>query len=95
MGDLKRNKTYAVRAVQDSVSRGEAPFATHLYGPQFTADDADPALRRIWLDITHAWRIQASLVAFYVDLGMSDGMVEAQQLANKYKIGCDYRRIGL
>lgn len=72
-GDIKLNEGYARLAMLDSIMRGEAPFASHLLYTQILNDD-DPNERTLGIMLGFAWRQVADLVAFYVDLGMSDGM---------------------
>lgn len=77
-GDIKLNEGYARLAMLDSIFRGEAPFASHLLYTQML-DDNDKEERMLGITLGFAWRQAAHLVAFYVDLGMSDGMRLSQE----------------
>src|SRR5690606_36634803 len=72
-GDIDRNVRYAKACMRDSLSRGEAPYASHLLYTQ-VLDDAAPEQRRQGIEAGFAWGRHAELVAFYVDFGMSSGM---------------------
>lgn len=75
-GDVERNTTYARRALADSLSRGEAPMASHLLYTQ-ALDDNDPAERRQGIAAGFAWADVAERFVFYLDYGFSAGMEAA------------------
>jgi hypothetical protein len=64
---------YARAALFDSLSRGEAPFASHLIYTQ-VLDDKEPVDRRRGIEAGFAWGKMADTVAVYEDLGVSPGM---------------------
>lgn len=74
---------YALKCVRDCMSRGEAPFASHLLYPQ-CYDDAIPAERELGIaaGLAIGARLEATVV--YLDFGLSTGMrrgvVEAVEL---------------
>ena len=81
-GDVERNVTYARACVADSLARGEAPYASHLlYTQEGILDDTIPAQRRMGIDAGLAFHAAASVVAFYLDHGWSDGMTAAYRHA--------------
>jgi len=105
-GDIEANVEYAKRACLDSFGRGETPFASHLFAPQFL-DDADEAERHAGISIGYHWGLAASwsalanaalfaspLVAFYVDRGWSPGMEQALKHYTELGLECEVRRIG-
>jgi hypothetical protein len=92
-GDLERNLTYAFRAMLHSMSRGEAPFASHLQYTLFL-DDKDPIERKLGIECGHAWMEQADLVVVYQDLGISPGMEIGIKRALNLGIPIEYRFIG-
>ena len=59
----------------DSLKRGEAPFASHGFYTQWLKD-SDPTEREQGMACGKAWVGVAELVAFYVDYGMSSGMLD-------------------
>lgn len=80
-GDVEGNTSYARAAVADSLSRGEAPLASHLlYTQPGILDDDEPSERRVGLAAGMAWYAAHSAetpvrCVAYVDRGVSDGML--------------------
>ena len=66
-------KIYLERAIADSFSRGEAPFASHGFYTHYLDDD-NPEERRQGICAGFAWGEVAELVAVYADYGFSNGM---------------------
>lgn len=87
-----RNRNYCISCMQDSIFRGEVPFAGHLL---YTAvlNDRDPRARTLGLRLARRFLFVASLVAVYTDYGVSPGMKLGIELAQRYSIPIDYRRI--
>lgn len=74
-GDVERNVRYARACMADSLTRGEAPLASHLlYTQPGILNDDIPEERTQGIEAGLAWGRCASLSAFYVDLGMTPGM---------------------
>jgi len=75
-GEVDLNVAYAKACVLDSLSRGEAPYASHLF---FTLpgilDDDKPDERTKGIEAGFAWGEAADLVAVYIDRGVSQGMI--------------------
>lgn len=79
-GDTEANLTYARRAMDDSLERGENPIASHLlYTQPGILNDADPEERQRGIDAGLAWGAHADAIAFYTDRGMSPGMRRAEE----------------
>lgn len=94
-GDVARNEDYARRAIADSLSRGEAPFASHLlYTQPGVLDDTDHEQRTQGIEAGLAWGAHADLTAVYVDCGTSAGMAIGIQRAVTEGRPVDYRSIG-
>lgn len=98
-GDLARNCEYLKRAVLDSISRGETPFASHGFFPQFL-DDSNPQERNTGLILGYNFWEHAERVAFYIDYDMSPGMEAARRVYaslqdNNPDLVYALRRIGL
>jgi|SRR5215472_6876226 len=72
-GEIERNLVYLNICILDSITRGEAPYASHKLYPDVLNDD-DPEERRLGIELGFTWLQMASLVAFYTDLGWSPGM---------------------
>lgn len=69
------NRIYARQCVRDSLKRGEAPYASHVFFDQpGILDDADPHERTLGMECGDAWAMCADRHVFYCDRGMSAGM---------------------
>ena len=84
-GDVERNLAYAKTAMLDSILRGEAPFASHLLYT-LVLNDKLIAERERGITMGQAWLLEANLVAFYTDLGISPGMNESLKLLKSKRI---------
>lgn len=74
-GDVEANVEYARRCVRDSLSRGEAPIASHLLYTQPGILRDDVAAERQWgIDAGLAWRAVADATVVYIDRGTTKGM---------------------
>jgi hypothetical protein len=93
-GDIQRNIEYARMAVRDSLSRGEAPIASHLlYTQEGILKDEIPEERQWGIDAGLAWKEVAEKHVFYVDYGYSRGMEYAKQYATNNDIPTEERTI--
>lgn len=93
-GDVATNVEYARRCVRDSLSRGEAPIASHLlYTQAGILDDDNPAERQWGIDAGLAWRSVAQASVVYTDLGISAGMSYGITTALSAGIPVEYRSI--
>jgi hypothetical protein len=91
-GDIKRNKEYAFKAALDSLSRGECPFGSHIFYTQFL-DDSIPEQRKQGIEAGFTWWKHADLIAFYTDLGWSDGMKVAIKRCKELNKAFSIRKI--
>lgn len=74
-GDVDRHVAYARAALRDSLSRGEAPIASHLlYTQPGVLDDAVPQERQWGIDAGLLWGSAAEATVAYMDCGLSAGM---------------------
>lgn len=93
-GDVEANVAYARRAVRDSLSRGEAPIASHLlYTQPGILDDNDPTERQWGIDAGLAWRAVAEASVVYIDRGITKGMEYGINDAAKHSRVVEYRRL--
>lgn len=93
-GNIEENVDYARRCVRDSLSRGEAPIASHLlYTQPGVLRDSVPAERQWGIDAGLAWAAQAEATVVYTDLGISGGMKYG--IANAEQAGrpIEYRNV--
>jgi len=93
-GDICRNVEYARACMRDSLSRNEAPIASHLlYTQEGILKDEIPEERMRGINAGLAWKEVAELHVFYVDYGYSRGMEYAKQYATENNIPIEKRRL--
>ena len=93
-GDVKGNESYARLCVRDSLSRGEAPIASHLlYTQPGVLDDTDLNERVQGIASGLAWLKKADASVFYVDRGISDGMLQGMLNAQKWGVPIKLRKL--
>ena len=68
-------RKYLEACIFDSLERGEAPFASHGFYTQWLRD-SDPTEREKGMACGKVWVETANIIAFYVDYGMSPGMIK-------------------
>jgi len=90
---VQRNQVYLERCLRDSLTKGEAPFASHAIYP-FVLDDNKPDERRSGICAGFIWAEVAEHIAVYTDYGISDGMMEGINRAKQRGIYVVYREIG-
>ncbi len=79
----------------DCLSRGEAPFASHgLYAQPGVLDDTIPEERRKGILAGFAWAETADARVCYVDLGVTQGMLEGAEHASRLSQPIETRRLG-
>ena len=87
--------SYARRALKDSLSRGEAPIASHLlYTQPGVLDDLVVEDRKLGIAAGLAWRRVAESAVFYADYGFSTGMLAALELYRREGFPHETRWIG-
>lgn len=73
--EVEDNVRYAQKCVVDSLGRGEAPYASHLFFTQPNLlDDTDAAQRKLGIEAGLAWGRRAERVGVYIDYGITRGM---------------------
>ncbi len=93
-GDVEANIKYARECVHDSLSRGEAPIASHLlYTQPGVLNDDDPKERQWGIDAGLAWKAVAHGSVVYTDLGISKGMEYGIAAAARAGIPVEYRKL--
>jgi hypothetical protein len=94
-GDVKANVEYARQCVRDSLSRGEAPIASHLlYTQPGVLKDDEPKERQWGIDAGVVWQSVADAAVVYTDRGLSVGMLYGIAAAEKAGIPVEYRKLG-
>jgi len=84
-GDVDGNRRYAHACLLDSLTRGEAPIASHLLYTQ-VLDDHDPDQRALGITAGLAWLSAADYMVVYTDRGISAGMAAAVKLAEAARL---------
>lgn len=92
-GDVERNARYARRALADSITRGECPFAGHLLYTQ-VLDDTVSAEREQGIALHLAWLEFMDCMVLYADYGVSTGMSQALVAARACGMPVEVRTIG-
>lgn len=88
------NIAYAALCMRDSLTRGEAPFASHLLYTQFgILDDTKSEERKMGIEAGLCWGKCADLTAVYVDYGITQGMQEGIDRAKEEGRSIEERRI--
>lgn len=98
-GDIERNMRYLRACLADCLRRGEAPFASHaIYTQPGVLDDTDPKQRAYGITAGCAWRVMADATVVYIDLGVSQGMIEgirhAELCQKNDEHPIEYRELG-
>ncbi|MEK6266423.1 MAG: hypothetical protein N2B06_16885 [Clostridium sp.] len=94
-GNIQRNLEYGRRALRDSLSRGEAPIASHLLYTQEGVLNDDIQDERKWgIDAGLSWKEVADIHVFYIDYGISQGMTYGMDYAKSHNIIIEMRKIG-
>ena len=92
--EILDNIDYARRCVRDSLSRGEAPIASHLlYTQPGILRDEVPEERTWGIDAGLAWRSVAEASVVYTDRGISSGMKYGIAAAEKSGKPVEYRKL--
>lgn len=89
---LLENVMYARRCLKDCLDRGEAPIASHLLYTQ-VLDDADPKQRQRGIESGLAWMRVAHASVIYTDLGISEGMRKAIEMARLAGVPTEMRTL--
>jgi hypothetical protein len=95
-GDVEANVEYARACVRDSLSRGEAPIASHLlYTQPGILRDEVPDERQWGIDAGLAWSGKAEATVVYTDRGISRGMEYGIANANASGRPIEYRTLAV
>lgn len=93
-GDVDLNLKFARACMRDSLSRGEAPLASHLlYTQEDILDDDIPQERNWGIQAGFAWGKHASKTIVYTNLGISEGMENGIQKALEEGREVEYREL--
>jgi hypothetical protein len=95
-GAVFTNLRYLKACMLDCLSRGEAPFASHMMYTQVLDDDVAEE-RALGIRAGLAWGMKADFTALYLDRGISNGMklgikaaIEAGRLIVERRLGGEW-----
>lgn len=92
---IEENIKYARACVKDSLKRGEAPYASHLFFTQEgLLDDTVEEERMLGIMAGKKWEEVAEYNAVYIDRGLSKGMKLGIEVCNKKGRYVVYRSLG-
>lgn len=91
-GEVNRNLAYARAAMLDSISRGEAPFASHLLYTSVLEDCIEDQ-RELGIAAGLIWAEAAEATVVYIDFGITEGMKRGIEAAEKAGRPVEYRTI--
>lgn len=92
---IEEHLEYARACVRDSLSRGEAPIASHLLYTQSGILRDDVPEERVWgIEAGLAWKAVSDLHVGYTDLGISRGMEYGLDQARRLGRSIELRQIG-
>lgn len=93
-GNIEQNEQYARKAMKDCLLKGEAPYASHLlYTQSGVLDDTDKEQRKLGIEAGLCWGKMASKTVVYTDLGISEGMKQGIERAEKEGRTIEYRSL--
>ena len=88
------NRRYARRCLHDCLTRGEAPFASHLlYTQPGVLRDGVVGERRLGIDAGLCWGRVAAASVIYTDRGISSGMAYGIAAASVAGRPVEYRSL--
>lgn len=90
--NVEKNRLYAITCARDMLSRGEAPFASHLIYPQLFERYTEEA-RQSGMAAGRIWIPAAEISVVYTDLGLSEGMLRGIAQAEAAGIPVERRRL--
>lgn len=93
-GDVEENIKYARRCMRDCFLKGDFPFASHLlYTQEGILDDTIPNERKLGIEAGLNWGRLAKATIVYTDLGISEGMKQGIERAEREGRKVEYRSL--
>lgn len=93
-GDVSKNIDYARKCLKACLLANETPFASHLL---FTQDgvlrDDIPVERKMGIDAGLEMQRRADKVVVFIDLGITEGMNKAINMAIRNRVPIEYREL--
>lgn len=91
-GEVMLNEDYARSAILDCLTKGEAPFASHLLYTQ-VLDEKIPSHRDFGISANIAMQKVIKKMVVYTDRGISGGMTQAISFAKENGVEVEYRSL--
>jgi hypothetical protein len=91
-GEVEENVAYLKECLLDSLRKNEAPFASHIIYTQ-VLNDKIPMEREWGIEAGFAWANKVKKVVFYMDRGVSRGMLKAMEFHARNDREIEYRYI--
>ena len=88
----ERNRRYAQKCMDDSLSKDESPLVFHLLYTQ-VLDDDNPEQRERGIRLSQDWYKSAEKVVIYTDFGVTDGMQQGVDLGLDLGLPIEMRSI--
>lgn len=88
----KQNREYLNKCILDCILRGESPYASHKMLVD-SLDDDNPEERKLGIEAGFAWAAQADKAVFYIDHGISHGMLMAAYRHGEAGLEIEVRRL--
>jgi hypothetical protein len=90
--EVEKHLTYVRAAMRDCLLRGEAPVASHaLYTQPGVLDDKNREERRLGIEAGLVWGALADATVVYADYGISPGMKQGIERAEREGRPVEYR----
>lgn len=86
------HREYLNKCILDCILRGESPYASHKMLVD-SLDDTNPQEREMGIDAGFAWAAQADKAVFYIDHGISHGMLMAAYRHGEAGLGIEVRSL--
>jgi len=92
--DLEMNVKYARACMRDCFKRKEYPFASHLlYTQKGVLDDNNHDERKLGIEAGLEWVSHADATIVYTNLGITEGMKQGIERAEKEGRIVEYRKL--
>lgn len=89
---VRRNIKYAKLCMKDCLSRGEAPFVSHLLYTQ-VLDDSIQEERNQGIEAGLSWGLHAEKTVVYCNYGVTEGMKKGIKKAKEQHRPIEYRNM--
>lgn len=89
---IEQHMLYLQHCLQDCISRGESPYASHKFLTEFLDDDV-PEERAFGIEAGLAWGRDADAIVVYTDFDISHGMASSIEHYKSVGKAIEYRTL--